>query len=125
MAINNPNLPNMQSALLSWYVPMTFDVVTKTVQAGQVIETMVPVTFKGVMQELTSARLLLKPEGQRTWRWKWLHASPTLQLKNDDVVIYDGTQYRVMAKKDYREYGYLEYELCEDWTGAGPSVVTP
>ncbi len=125
MSSINPRLPNMTSALISWFVPMTFGVVTKITQAGQVIETTVPVSFRGVMQELTASRLILKPEGQRSWRWKWLHCDPSLKLKNDDVVIYNGVQYRVHAFKDYSEYGYLEYELHEDWTGAGPEQVTP
>jgi hypothetical protein len=121
----NSNLPNMENALISWYVPMVFEVVTKETIGGRVVETTTPVNFHGVMQPLTTAKLMLRPEGQRTWKWFLMHCDTSLKLNTDDVVIYKGVQTRVMGVKDYSDYGYLEYELCQDWTGVGPSVVTP
>ena len=119
------NLPNVTGALVSYYVPMVFELITKTVSGGEAIETTTPINFRGVMQPLKVTQLMLKPEGQRSWTWFWLHCDPSLKLRLDDVVIYKGVQTRVMGKKDYSDYGYLEYELAQDWTGAGPTVVTP
>jgi len=121
----NPNLPQMTGTLNDWLMPMKFNRVTKTVIAGEVVETMVEVNFRGVIQPLKNRDLIMKPEGQRSWTYQWLHAEPGLDLNTDDVIVFQGKQTRVMAVKDYRLYGYIEYQLAQDYTGAGPTVVTP
>lgn len=113
-------IPNVNSAMSNWYQPMTFGIVTKAMSGFEVIEDMEEINFQGVIQPLTGRRLMLKPEGQRAWNWQLLHADPSLNLKVDSVVIYLGKQTRIMAKKDYKIYGYVEYELVQDWEDAGP-----
>ena len=54
-----------------------------------------------------------------------VHADPSLQLEVDMVIKYIGKQYRVMQKMDYSLYQYVQYDIIEDFTGAGPQVVTP
>lgn len=115
-------IPNVNAALTNWMQPMVFGIVTKTTSGFEVVETMHEIEFQGVIQPLTGRRLMLKPEGQRAWTWFWLHADPGLNLQVDSVVIYRGKQTRVMAKKNYTIYGYVEYELVQDWTGAGPGI---
>ncbi len=118
---NTGGLPNMEDAMYSYFQPMTFETVVKTVQrGGDVLEAPTPVTFQGVWQPLSAQALAMKPEGQRQWKWFRLHAQVFLNLKPDDVVIYLGTQYRVMARFDYVLYGYNEYHLVDDYTGSGP-----
>ena len=62
----------------------------------------------------------MKPEGQRAWKWFSVHADPSLSLTPDEVITYQSTQYRVKGKTDYTGYGYIYYELIEDYTGSGP-----
>ncbi len=119
---NSGTVPNMSGALLSWFQKMIFGLVVKTVSGFQVVETETQVSFMGVWQPLTGRQLLMKPEGQRQWDWYWVHSDPSLNLKVDDVIIYLGKQYRVMAKKDYSLYQYIEWHLVEDYTGSGPTV---
>lgn len=116
------SLPQMGQALYDWFQPMVFMLVTKSTVAFQAVEVGENISFQGVMQPFTTRDLLLKPEGQRSWTWKWLHAETSLQLNTDEVVTYQGTQYRVMGLKNYAEYGYLSYELVQDWTGSGPTA---
>lgn len=118
-------LPQMGDALGGWKQKITFGVVTKTTLNGITSETMVEVQFMGVMQPFTDRQLLIKPEGERSWSWYWLHADPSLNLPDDNVVLYRDKQYRVMKKKNYTEYGYIEYQLVTDYEGVGPTVVTP
>lgn len=113
-------VPDVGGALLDWFQPMTFTLVSKVTQDFQVIETAENIDFQGVIQPLTGQRLMLKPEGQRAWSWFLLHANPALVLSVDDVVVYLGVQTRVMSRKDYQLYGYVEYELVQDWGGSGP-----
>lgn len=113
---NPGTLPNMQGALLDWFQSMTFSVVTKTVINAQVVETKTQVSTKAVRQPFTSQQLLMKPEGQRHWKWETLHAFPDCVLVPDDIVIFAGGTYRVMQKRDWKEYGYVEYHICQGYS---------
>lgn len=117
---NSGTVPDMSGAMLNWFQPMTFSLVTKTAKAYQVVETMTEIAFMGVWQPLSGRQLMMKPEGQRAWSWWWVHSDPSLDLKVDDVVLYLTKQYRVMAKKNYTLYQYQEYHLVTDWTDSGP-----
>jgi len=119
--VKTGTIPDVGGAMHDWYQPMVFSQVVKTTEAFQVVEVKTVINFRGVIQPLSGRKLMLKPEGQRAWTWLWLHADPSLTLDVDDVVAYLGVQTRVMSQKDYRNYGYVEYELVQDWTGAGPS----
>lgn len=116
-------IPDVGGALTNWFQPMTFGVVQKTVNGFEVIEDVVEVSFQGVIQPLDGRQLYLKPEGQRAWTWFWLHATTALKLNVDDTVIYLGKQTRVMKRKDYSIYGYVSYDLVQDWTGSGPEPI--
>lgn len=113
-------VPDVSGALQDYFQPMVFTLIKKEVDGFQALEKPYPIYFQGVIQPLTERQLFFKPEGQRAWSWFLLHADPTLTLKVDDVVDYLGVQTRVMARKDYDIYGYVEYHLVQDWTGAGP-----
>lgn len=119
-------VPQMGDALLSYFQPMTFEVITKTNNEStgfQVVETTVPVSFQGVWQPYNNRVLKQQPEGQRSWNSFQVHADPTLQLNTDDVLKYLGVQYRVQERRDYRLYAYMHYILIQDYTGAGPTEV--
>ena len=119
-------LPDVSAAMLNWFLPMTFITLVKTIVDFNVVETGVEILFRGVWQPLSAQDLKMKPEGQRDWKWFRVHAEPTLILVPDQVIVYFGTQYRVKAKFDYKEYKYVEYHLVEDYTGAGPLLpITP
>lgn len=117
---NPGTLPDMNDALLQYFQPMVFSQIVKTVVNFKNVETPTDTLFRGVMQPFTDRQLLMKPEGQRSWIWQMLHAEPRLALKTDDVVTYHGVQYRVMSKKDFSDYGYVELHLVQDYTGSGP-----
>jgi hypothetical protein len=115
-------VPEVSGAMRDWFQPMTFGRVVKRTVANQVVETKTPVNFRGVIQPLSERKLILKPEGQRAWTWLQLHSDVSLKLEVDEVVTYNGVQTRVMAQNDYSLYGYIEYQLVQDYTGSGPSV---
>lgn len=113
-------LPDVSLAMLNWFQKITFIRIVKTVVAHRVVETPTPVTFEGVMQPFSAKQIEMKPEGQRAWKWWKLHAQPSFIVDVDEVVTYKGQNYRVKAQNDYAEYGYLEYDLIEDYIGSGP-----
>ncbi len=120
--VRTGTIPDMGGALLSWFQPQVFSLVTKQTVGFELIETKTVVQFQGVIQPLSARELFYKPEGQRAWTWWMVHASPSLDLKVDDVITYLERQYRVQAKKPYDIYNYVEYHLVQDWTGSGPEV---
>lgn len=123
--ISFANVPNMSGTLAGWMQTLIFNIITKTVKNFEVVETTTDVTFQGVWQPFSARQLALKPEGQRSWSWFMVHSTTDLSLNNDDVIKYRGVQYRVMANNNYVEYGYYEYHVVLDYTGSGPTVVTP
>lgn len=118
--IRTGTVPDVSGALQDYFQTMTFELIVKGVAGFQATEKTTPIAFQGNWQPLTERQLFLKPEGQRAWSWFWLHADPTLTLQVDDVVMWAGKQTRVMSRKDFGLYGYVEYHLVQDWTGAGP-----
>lgn len=115
LSANPGTLPNMSDTLSSWFQRMTFTVVNKTMIDYQLVESEVQVSAMGVRQPFTARQLMMKPEGQRSWRWETVHAEPGLVLKTDDVVVFNAIRYRVMQILDWKEYGYVEYHICQDY----------
>lgn len=114
------SVPDVSGALQSYYQKMVFTLITKSVLNFQVVETPSNINIHGTIQPFSARQLQLKPEGQRAWTWYTLHATAATTLKVDDVVIYLGTQYRIMAQTNFSLYGYMLYEMIEDYVGAGP-----
>jgi len=109
-------MPQMDTTLLGWEVPLTLEKVYQDVIEGDFIYTPKKINFKGVWQPLRDEALELKPEGQRSWEWIWIHAvAGTLNLETADKVIFNNKKYKVMQKKDYSLNGFVEYHLVRDY----------
>ncbi len=114
-------IPNMMESMTDWFQTMTFTQIIKTVVGFEVVETPTNTTFLGIIMPYTGRQLALLPEGERAWNWQMLYSQPVLTLFPDDVVNWQGKQVRVMSRKDYALYSYIEYSLVLDWTGSGPN----
>ena len=112
--------PDVSGALQEYFQNMVFTPVQKTVSGFEVIEVGDPINFRGTIQPFTERQLMLLPEGQRAWTWFLLHSDPSLTLNVDDVVTWRGKQTRIMGRKDFQLYGFVEYRIVQDWTGSGP-----
>jgi hypothetical protein len=109
-------MPQMNTTLFGWEVPLTLVKVIQGVNEGELTTTQQVINFKGVWQPLKDEALELKPEGQRSWEWIWIHAvASTLNLETADKVIFNNKRYKVMQKKDYTLNGFVEYQLCRDY----------
>lgn len=112
---NPGTLPNLSGALLNWFQRMTFTKVTKTVVDFQVVEQEDEYTALGVRLPMQPQQVVIKPEGQRSWRWEVVFATPDLILNPDEIIRFGSVKYRVMGKLDWKEYGYLEYHISQDF----------
>lgn len=111
-----PNLPQLTTAVLAWSDKIMVGLVCKSQEDYKTVESILTKVYSGVLQSLQMTQLHILPEGQRGWKWYQLHSEPSLQLEVDDIVILDeGYRYRVMARKDYSAYGYMEYELVRGY----------
>jgi hypothetical protein len=113
-------LPNMMPAVNAWAQTLQFVVVGRESVDFKTVETYSPIKGRGMRVPMTAQQLQIKPEGQRAWKWERIFCSPSIQLEVNDIIIFGlnskETRYRVMAKTDYSEYGYLEYEIVQDFT---------
>lgn len=109
-------IPNMSQTLTGWEVPLTLVKVIQDIVDGDASFTTEQVTFLGVVQPLRTEQLELKPEGQRSWEWLWIHAkSGTLNLHTADKILFNSKTYKVEGVKDYSLNGFVEYELVRDY----------
>jgi hypothetical protein len=115
LTANPGTLPNVQEAMASWFQTLTFTKIVKTVVNFNAVEVRTNFAFQGVRQPFTSQQLMMKPEGQRKWKWEMIHAYPDLVLQPDEIIIFNGLNYRVMQKYDYTEYGYVQYDIVQDY----------
>lgn len=110
-------LPDVSGTIAGWFRPLILiRVVTKQVdREAQTSE--FQQKCMGVIQPFNAVDLKIKPEGQRTWIWKMLHTTPDVNLAlGEDFKISD-VKYRIMGNKNYDEYGYVYYELVQDYRG--------
>lgn len=125
LSVRQGTVPDVSGSLKDTFQTMVFTQILKAVDGYQAVEIPTNTTFEGVIQPFTKRDLQLKPEGERAWTWYKLWADPCLLLNTDDVVTYLGVQLRVMALTPWGIYNYVEYELVQDWQGAGPNPPPP
>lgn len=111
---NNASLPNMSNTISSWFLNITLKIVKRELDGSDWVETTESVVnTKGVVQPPRDEDLKLLPEGTWSWEWQMLHCLPDVQLNTNQFINYDGVTYKIMAKKDWRKYGYVRYMLLE------------
>ena len=108
-------LPNVSSALVGWFLPISLIKITKKTVNFKIVEEEVELETRGVWQPMSARQLSILPEGQRSWSWFTLHTLPDLNVNMDEIIAREGFRYRVMQKLSYPEYGYYEYHLCLDY----------
>lgn len=115
--VNSGTMPNLAEGLYDWFQNMTFTTIVKTIVNFAEVETLTTINFMGIMQPMSPRQLMMKPDGQRSWRWFTIHAFPFLRLNTDEIITFtDGISYRVMGIVDYTRNGYVEYHCVADYT---------
>lgn len=108
--------PQMLLAMTGWTSKITLIKITQEIIDGFNTDFFCTVEFKGVVQPLNPRQLMLKPEGERSFEWLWVHCpSGMLALKTGDKIEIDGKRYKLNADQDYSRNSYEEYHLIRDF----------
>jgi len=109
----------MSGTVSDWFQRLMFTKIQKSIVNFNLVESEQEYSFMGVVQPASAQALMVKPEGQRSWKWYTVHAWPALVLAPDEIIMFLGVRYRVMEKLDYTPYGYVEYQIVQDYSKAG------
>lgn len=116
----NGTVPDVSGAMQDRFQPMVFAKLIKTVQGFQLVENSAPIEFQGVIFPFTPRELKILPIGERSWSWYSVFSESGIDLKTDDVIQYEGKNFRIMSKLNFTLYGYDQYTMVTDWSGSGP-----
>jgi hypothetical protein len=117
--------PDVSGAMQDYFQPLVFEKITRAVVGFESQESTQAINCQGVWQPFTARQLFYKPEGQRAWSWFLLNADLSCVLDDGDICLWRGKQTRVMSRKDFGLYGYVQYELVQDWLVTPQGGVTP
>lgn len=113
----NNQLPNMNAAVMAWARETRVFVTAKRTYDYKVEESYFEKTVK-LFRVPTGQSLEMKPEGQRKWNTELLYTDNSLDLKVDDIVVFEckeSEKFRVMNKTDWNQFGYIEYKLTSTY----------
>ena len=113
-------MPQVDDVLDGWQISFMAKFIKQVQIDGEFVDRSTLYKIYGVLQPLKTEELQAKPEGQRAWKWYWLHVPKQYpRLPDGYIVTIDGEDYKVMASKDYFLKGYNEYHLLQDFKKYG------
>lgn len=125
LPITASGTPNVQGALDNWFSLLTIGKITKSVVNYQLSEVVTDYEVQAVLQPWTTKQLQIKEEGQRAWERQTLHVKGTdLEFCLDDRALVKGKRYRIIQKFEWQNYGYIEYQLIEDYGQTSSEIVS-
>lgn len=112
-----PSMPDNSQAVMRLLSPLIFEKLQITNVNGLAQKVAIYIKTLASIQPLSSRALLVKPEGQRSWKWFQIHTATNVDLTNNDRIKIRGILYKVMAKFDYSRNGFFEFHVVTDFEG--------
>ena len=107
------SFPNMRSAVMAWAIPTKIFIVCKKQVDFKTEEYLVEKNIK-LVRVPSGQDLEMKKEGQRKWNDETIYSSTDLDLKVDDMIIFEcisGSKFRIMNKINFNDFGFIQYDL--------------
>ena len=106
-------LPSLASAIDTVSQRIFFKQVTKTLVDYEAHETTSGMQWLfGNVQPMPAEELLIKPEGQRSWKYWRLFTAEQL-IQDNEIIDNNNRRYRVLAREDWTQAGFNIYQLAE------------
>lgn len=111
------SLPKINIAFDGWEQEIELIKTTQSIVDYQTTNTEEIIIFRGVVQPLTAEKLNQKPIETRSWQWLQIHVrdDSEIDLTTNDLIGYESKKFKVMAKLDYKLYGYNEYHCVKNY----------
>lgn len=109
-------IPNVGSAIRGLGRPVELQVVKVTVEDHEAVETIkAAFVVRGVLHPSRSQSLVVKPEGQRDWKYWDFFVREHRQSLSLGWSLFDsnGRLFRVMDVEDWTQGGFCKYALAE------------
>lgn len=113
-------LPDVGAAIMEILMPVKASYIQKQQIAGHTQEILIEIDTKVSIQTMSPQQLKMLPEGQRGWDTNTIYALSNLDLRLDEVFTIKGKNYRILAKTNWKEYGFIEYGTTEDYQMSKP-----
>ena len=108
-------IPKIQFALNGWESPITLIKITQIIVDYEAVNIEENINFDGVIQPLTDEALKIRPLEERSWEWLMIHTRTSAEIFTNDLIKYNGKEYKVMFEKNYSLNGYYEYHLVKNY----------
>lgn len=114
---NVGGLPDVSRAVMELLQPVTVDVVTQQLINGYYQPISTAIATQASIQPMKQ-ELAIKMEGERNWQWSMIHILPNVDLQNNDFITLFGICYKVMARENWFQFGYIMYHVVEAFQNA-------
>ena len=118
----SPNLPQLSETVNNWFQNITLYLIAKTVPNFKVLETPTKISFQGNWQFVPAEALKIENMGERSWKYAKLWTQIGVAITTDDIIQYQGTNFRIIEKIDWTSSGYIEFSLVQDFTNVVSGV---
>lgn len=109
-------LPNVRLAIIQYFQPVIVGIISATQVNGRT-QTIIEkyISTQGV-RIANNNKLVISKTGERFFNTEEIYFLSEILLKPDDLFLFNTTQYRVLATKQWTEYGYNKYSVTQDYT---------
>lgn len=114
-----PTMPSLADTIQDWGSAIQFLRILKNEVDFQITEsvqqafTRLRFIVNGMIVPLTPRQLMVKPEGERAWKWLSLTTTADVTMQPDDETVYEGINFRVMGEAVWRNNGLVCYHLLQ------------
>jgi hypothetical protein len=108
-------IPQIQSAFNGWESPITMVKLTSSIVDYEKVSVREEIKFKGVVQPLTPEALKLKPLESRSWEWLMIHCKDGTAISTNDLIEFEGQEFKVEFRNRYKLNGFFEYHLVKNY----------
>ena len=109
-------IPDVSEAVIQYFQPVTIGIIN-SIQINGRTQTIIEkyIKTRGV-RIANDNKVVITRTGERYFATESVYFLGEVILKIDDIFLFNKIQYRVLAIKNWSEYGYNKYSVVQDYT---------